>query len=65
MSEVSLYGICPRARFGAWPLLLSQNDKDGGRGVPERARSKQPKAPNSMVMGFRNVLRPAVNELFQ
>jgi hypothetical protein len=58
MPEVSLYGICPRARFGAWPLLLSQNDKDGCRGVPERARSKQPKVPNTVLMGFRNVLLP-------
>ena len=65
MPEVSLYGICPRARFGAWPLLLSQNDKDGCRGVPERARSKQPKAPNSVLIAFRNVLGPAIDELFQ
>jgi hypothetical protein len=49
MPEVSLYGICPRARFRARPLLLSQNDKDGCRGVPERAGSKQPKVPNSML----------------
>jgi hypothetical protein len=65
MPEVSLYGICPRARFGAWPFLLSQNDKDGCRRVTERARSKQPKSPNSVVIGLRNVLSPAVNELFQ
>jgi hypothetical protein len=65
MPEVSLYGICPRARFGAWPFLLSQNDKDGCRGVPERVRSKQPKTPNSVLIGFRNVLSPAVNELFR
>jgi hypothetical protein len=65
MPEVSLYGICPRARFGAWPFLLCQNDKDGCRGLPGSARSKQPKAPNSVLIAFRNVLRPAVNELFQ
>ncbi len=65
MSEVSLYGIRPRARLGAWPSLLSQDDKDGGRGLPESARSKQPKAPNSVLIGFGNVLGPAVNELFQ
>ena len=65
MSEVSLYGIRPRARLGAWPSLLSQNHKDGCRGLPESARSKQPKVPNSVLVAFRNVLGPAVNELFQ
>jgi len=65
MPEVSLYGIRPRARFGAWPSLLPQNGKDGCRGLPERARSKQPKAPNSVLIAFRNVLGPKVNELFQ
>ena len=65
MPEVSLYGICPRTRFGTWPLLLSQNDEDRCQGVSESTRSKQPKVPNSVVMGFRNVLRPAVDEIFQ
>jgi len=65
MSEVSLYGLRPRARLGACPSLLSQNDKDGCRGLPESARSKQPKAPNSVLTGFENVLSPTVNELFQ
>ena len=65
MSEVSLYGLRPRARLGAWPSLLPQNGKDGRAGLPERARSKQPKAPNSVLTGFRNVLSPTVNELFQ
>jgi hypothetical protein len=64
MPEVSLYGLRPRARLGARPSLLSQNDKDGFGG-PESSRCKQPKAPNSVLMGFRNVLRPTVNELFQ
>ena len=64
MSEVSLYGICPRARFGTCPLLLSQNDKDGCRGVPDRTRSEQPKASNSMGIGFGDVLGPAVDEIF-
>jgi hypothetical protein len=61
MSEVSFYGIRPGTRFGTWPSLLSEKGEDGRRGLPERARSKQPKVPNSVVMGFRNVLRPAVN----
>ncbi len=65
MSEISLYGLRPRARLGAWLSILSQNDKDGCRGLPESARTKQPKAPNSVLTGFRNVLGPAVNELFQ
>ncbi len=37
MSEVSLYGIRPSARFGTWPLFLSENDKDGSRGLAKRA----------------------------
>jgi hypothetical protein len=65
MSEVSLYGIGPRPRLGAWPSLLSQNCEDGSGGFAKRARSKQPKDPNSVVIGFRNVLSPAVNELLQ
>ena len=65
MSEVSLYGVRPKARFRAWPSLLPQNGKDGCRGLPERARSKQSKAPNSVLIAFRNVLDPTVNELFQ
>jgi hypothetical protein len=64
MSEVSLYGLRPRARSGAWLSLLSQNDKNGRRGVPESARSKQAKAPNRMLIAFQNVLGPTVNELF-
>ena len=65
MSEVSLYGLRPRARFGAWPSLLPQNGEDGCRGLPDRARGKQPKVPNSVLIAFRNVLGPTVNELFQ
>ena len=65
MSEVPLYGGRVRARFGAWPSLLPQNGKDGRAGLPERAWSKQPKAPNSLLIAFRTVLRPTVNELFQ
>ncbi len=65
MSEVSLEGIRPAARFGAWPSLLSQNCKDGCRGLPEGARGKQPKAENSVLIAFWNVLRPTINELFQ
>jgi hypothetical protein len=65
MSEVSLYGLRPRARLGAWPPLLSQNDKDGCRGLPESTGSKQPKAPNSVLIGLPNVLGPTLNELFQ
>ena len=65
MSEVSLYGIGPRAGLGTWPSFLSQNGEDGSGGLAKRARSKQPKAPNSVLIAFRNVLRPAVNELFQ
>jgi hypothetical protein len=51
--------------LGRGPLLLSQNDKDGCRGVPERTRSKQPKAPNTVLMGFRNVLRPAATAILR
>lgn len=65
MSEVSLEGIGPAARFGAWPSLLPQDYKNGCRGLPERARGKQPKAANSVLIAFRNVLRPTINELFQ
>ncbi len=65
MSEVSFEGIRPPARFGAWLSLLSQNCKDGGRGLPERARAKKSKAANSVLIAFRNVLRPTINELFQ
>jgi hypothetical protein len=65
MSEVSLYGVRPFARFGAWPSLLPQNGKDSCRGLPEGARGKQPKAPNSVLRASRNVLGPAVNERFQ
>ena len=65
MPEVSLYGFRPRARFGACPSLLSEKSEDGGRGLPESAWSKQPKAPNSVLIAFRNVLSPTVNELLQ
>ena len=65
MSEVSLEGIRPAARFGAWPSLLSQNCKDGCRGLLDRARGKKSKAANSVLIAFRNVLRPTINELFQ
>jgi hypothetical protein len=69
MPEVSFYRVRPRARFGArfgaWPSLLSQNGKDGCRGLLERARSKQPEAPNSVLIAFRNVLGPTANELLQ
>jgi hypothetical protein len=64
-SEVSLYGVRPTVRLGAWLSLLLQNGKDSCRCLVERARSKQPKAPNSVLIVFRNVLRPAVNEFFQ
>ena len=65
MSEVSLYGICPRAGLGARPSLLSQNGKKSCRGLAERAWSKQPKTPNRMLTEFRYVLSPTVNKLFQ
>ena len=65
MSEVSFYGLRPGAALGARLALLSQNDKDGCRGLPESARSKQPKVPNSVLTRLRNVLGPTVNELFK
>src|SRR5260370_26522031 len=65
MSEVSLYRLRPRARFGAWHSLLSQNCEDGCRGLPDRARGKQPKVPNRVLIAFRDVLGPTVNKLFQ
>jgi hypothetical protein len=65
MSEVSLYGQCPRERLGTCSSLLPQNRKDGCRCLPERTRSEQPKAPNGMLIGVRNVLDPPVNELFR
>jgi hypothetical protein len=65
MSEVSLYRLRPRARLGAWPSLLPQNDNDGCRCLPQRTRSEQPKIPHSVPIAFRNVLCPAVYELFQ
>ena len=58
ISEVSFYGLRSRARLGAWPLLLSQNDKDGCRGLPESARRKQPKAPNSVLIELLGVSTP-------
>jgi len=33
--------------------------------LPEGARGKQPKAPNSVLRASRNVLGPAVNERFE
>jgi hypothetical protein len=33
-SEISLYRICPAARLGTRPWLLSQNGKDGFRSLP-------------------------------
>jgi len=65
VSEVSLYRLRPRARFEARPSLLSQNGEDGCRGLPDRARGKQPKTPNSVLIRFGDVLGPTVNELFQ
>ncbi len=65
MSEVSLKGIRPAPRFGAWPSLLPQNRKNGCRGLPESTRGKESKAANSVLIAFRNVLRPTINELFQ
>jgi hypothetical protein len=65
MSEVSLEGVRPPASFGAWSSRLSQNGKDSCRGLRQRARGKEPEAPNRMSVAFRNVLRPAVDEFFQ
>jgi hypothetical protein len=65
MPEVSLYGMRPRTGFWTWPSVLFQNDKDGRRGLAERPWSKQPKAANRVLIAFRNVLSPTVNELFQ
>jgi hypothetical protein len=65
MSEVSLYGVRPTARFGAWLSFLPQKGKDSCRCLAERARCKQPKAPNSVLGVFRNVLGPTVNKLPQ
>jgi hypothetical protein len=64
-SEVSLYGICPAARLGAWLSFLPQDGKDGCCSLPDRARSKKPKAPNSMLIALWNMLGPTVNELLQ
>jgi hypothetical protein len=63
MSEVSLDGICPRARLGTWRSFLSQNGEYGSGGLTKRARSEQPKAPNSVVIGFRDLLS-SVQECF-
>src|SRR5712692_5927607 len=65
LSEVPLHGIRPRHRSGAWPSLLSQDGKDGCRGLPECARGKQPKGTNSVLIAFRDVLGPTVNELLR
>jgi hypothetical protein len=64
-SEVFLEGMGPTARLGARPSFLFQDGKDGCRGFRERPRGKQPKASNSVLIAFRNVLGPTVNELFQ
>jgi hypothetical protein len=64
MSEVSLYGICPGTGLGTWPSFLSQNGEDTCRSLAERTWSKQPKTPNSVMIDFRDVLGPTVNELF-
>ena len=65
MSEISFYGICPRSRFGAWPLPLPQNGKDGCRSYPSSARGKEPKVPNGVVVAFWDVLCPTVDEFLQ
>jgi hypothetical protein len=65
MSEVSLNRLRPRARFGAWSSLLLQDGKDGCRSSPQRSRSEQSKTPDSVLIAFRNVLSPAVNEFLQ
>jgi hypothetical protein len=64
MSEVSLYGLRPRARLGAWPSLLSQNGKYGCGGLRESTRRKKPKVPSSVLIALRNVLRPTIDKLF-
>jgi hypothetical protein len=64
ISEVSLYGLRPGAGLGAWPSLLSRNRKDSCRRLSERAGSKQPEVSDSVLIPFRDVLGPAVNELF-
>src|SRR5207244_320983 len=63
MSEVSFYGVRPGARSGVWPSLLSEDDKDSCRSLPERTGSKQPEVPNSVLIAIRNVLNPTVNKL--
>ena len=65
MSEVSLDRVRPRARLGTWRFLLSQNGKDGCRGLPEGTRGKQAKAPNRVPIVVRNVPGPTVNEFFE
>jgi len=65
MPEVSFYGVRPRTRSGARLWLLPQDGEDGCRGLPDRARSKKPKAPNRVLIVLRNMLRPAVNELLK
>ena len=61
MSEGALYRQRPRTRFGTWPSHLPQKRKDGCRGLAERARGIQPKAPNRVLAPLWNVLNPAVN----
>ena len=65
MSEVSFYGVRPKARSGPWLWLLPQDSEDGCRGLPDRARSEKPKAPNRMLIVLGQVLSPAVNELLK
>jgi hypothetical protein len=58
MSEISLYGICPRTGPGTGPPLLFQNGEDSCRGLAERTWSKQSKVPNCVSVDFRDVLGP-------
>jgi tetratricopeptide (TPR) repeat protein len=55
----------PTVRFGTWLLLLPQNDEYGSIRLCNRTRTKQSKVPNGVLIAIRNVLRPAVAELFQ
>ena len=63
MSEVSLYGVRPTARFGARLSFLPQNGKDGRRCLAESAWSKQPKmGGRSRTKWFKFSKRPAKRE---
>jgi hypothetical protein len=61
MSDVSFYGAHPRARPGAWPSLLSEDEKDSCRSLSERTRSKQPEVPNSVLIAIWDVLNPTIS----